>query len=70
MHTLKLIKNVLLYSHPKFNQICSDAIEFGFQKSFANSLNNKLLILIHYYFKFSANEMKFRVISDSKKEKK
>ena len=62
---------VALYYHPKFTKRGSDKIELVFQKSFANSLNNKLFkINPLLQFKFPANEMKFRVISDSKKEKK
>ena len=62
---------VALYYHPKFTQRGSDKIELVFQKSFAKSLNNKLFkINPLLQFKFPANEMKFRVISDSKKQKK
>ena len=62
---------VALYYHPKFTKRGSDKIELVFQKSFANSLNNKLFkINPLLQFKFPANQMKFRVISDSKKEKK
>ena len=68
----KTNKNLVsLYYHPKFTQRGSDKIELVFQKSFAKSLNNKLFnINPLLQFKFPANEMKFRVISDSKKEKK
>jgi len=68
----KTNKNLVsLYYHPKFTKRGSDKIELVFQKSFANSLNNKLFkINPLLQFKFPANEMKFRVISDSKKEKK
>ena len=62
---------VALYYHPKFTKKGSDKIELVFQKSFAKSLNKKLFnINPLLQFKFPANEMKFRVISDSKKEKK
>ena len=62
---------VSLYYHPKFTKRGSDKIELIFQKSFAKSLNNELFnINPLLQFKFPANEMKFRVISDSKKEKK
>ncbi len=62
---------VALYYHPKFTKRGSDKIELVFQKSFANSLNNKLFkINPLLQFKFPPNETKFRVISDSKKEKK
>ena len=62
---------ISLYYHPKFTQRGSDKIEFVFQKSFANSLNKKLFnINPLLQFKFPPTKMKFRVISDSKKEKK
>ena len=62
---------VALYYHPKFTQRGSDKIELVFQKSFAKSLNNKLFnINPLLQLKFPAQETKFRVVSDSKKEKK
>ena len=62
---------VALYYHPKFTKEGSDKIELVFQRSFANSLNNELFqINPLLQFKFPANKMIFRVISDSKQEKK
>ena len=62
---------VALYYHPKFTQRGSDKIELVFQKSFAKSLNKKLFnINPLLQLKFPAQETKFRVVSDSKKEKK
>jgi hypothetical protein len=51
----------------KFNQ----PVQLVFQKSFAKSLNKKLFnINPLLQLKFPAQETKFRVVSDSKKEKK
>ena len=62
---------VSLYIHPKFTQRGSDKIELVFQKSFAKSLNKKLFnINPLLQLTFPAQETKFRVVSDSKKEKK
>ncbi len=60
-----------LYYHPKFTRRGSDKIELVFQKSFTKSLNKKLFnINPLLQLKFPAQETKFRVVSDSKKEKK
>ena len=62
---------VSLYYHPKFTQRGSDKIELVIQKSFVKSLNKKLFnINPLLQLKFPAQETKFRVVSDSKKEKK
>ena len=62
---------VSLYYHPKFTKRGSDKIELVFQRSFAKSLNEKLFnVNPLLQMKFPARETKFRVVSDSKEEKK
>ena len=62
---------VALYYYPKFTKRGSDKIELVFQKSYAKSLNKKLFnVNPLLQLKFPAQETKFRVVCDSKKEKK
>ena len=67
-------KNVRLFSlyyYPRFTDAGSDKVELVFQKSTADGLNRKLLkINPLLQIKSPPNEIKFRIISDSKKEKK
>ena len=60
-----------LYYYPKFTNAGSDKVELVFQKPSADGLNRKLLrINPLLQLKSPPTEMKFRIISDSKKEKK
>ena len=65
------IRLFALYYYPKFTNAGSDKVELVFQKPSASELNRKLLrINPLLQLKFPPTEMKFRIISDSKKEKK
>ncbi len=65
------IRLFALYYYPKFTNAGSDKVELVFQKPTADVLNRKLLkINPLLQLKSPPSEMKFRIISDSKKEKK
>ena len=65
------IRLFALYYYPKFTNAGSDKVELVFQKPSADGLNRKLLrINPLLQLKSPPTEMKFRIISDSKKEKK
>ena len=65
------IRLFALYYYPEFTNAGSDKVELVFQKPTADGLNRKLLrINPLLQLKFPPTEMKFRIISDSKKEKK
>ena len=65
------IRLFALYYYPKFTNAGSDKVELVFQKPTADGLNRKLLrINPLLQLKSPPTEMKFRIISDSKKEKK
>ncbi len=65
------IRLFALYYYPKFTNAGSDKVELVFQKPAADGLNRKLLrINPLLQLKSPPSEMKFRIISDSKKEKK
>ena len=60
-----------LYYYPKFTNASSDKVELVFKKSNADELNRKLLkINPLLQLKSPPSEFKFRIISDSKKDKK
>ena len=63
------IRLFALYYYPKFTNAGSDKVELVFQKPSADGLNRKLLrINPLLQLKSPPTEMKFRIISDSKKE--
>ncbi len=65
------IRLFALYYYRKFTNAGSDKVELVFQKPTADGLNRKLLrINPLLQLKSPPTEMKFRIISDSKKEKK
>ena len=65
------IRLFALYYYPRFTNAGSDKVELVFQKPTADGLNRKLLSINPLLqLKSPPTEMKFRIISDSKKEKK
>ncbi len=65
------IRLFALYFYSKFTSSASDKIERVFQKDTADILSRRLAkINPLLQLKFPPGEMKFRIISDSRKEKK